>query len=60
MPLSRFKTTTIFEVDIESGKSRILQHYTTQIGEGVKLAKPKKKEVKIEELTTQKTEFMEL
>lgn len=37
MTLRRFKTITIFDVDVESGKSKIVQHYTTQLGDNTKL-----------------------
>jgi hypothetical protein len=41
--LRRFKTVTIFDIEVESGKSKIVSHYTTQIGEGVKIVKKKDK-----------------
>ncbi len=43
MVLRRFKTTTIFDFDSETGRSKIVSHYTTQIGEGVKMVKKQDK-----------------
>ena len=37
--LRRFKTTTIFDFDSETGRSKIVQHYTTPLGVGVKMVK---------------------
>ena len=37
MTLARFKTITLFDVDMETGKSRIVQHYTTRLGDNTKL-----------------------
>ena len=56
MVLRRFKTTTIFEMDSETGRSRIMQHYTQQMGEGVKLSKPKKAKPKEVELKSEAVE----
>lgn len=40
----RLQTVCQFEVDTDTGQSRVLRQYTTPIGTGSKMQKPKKKE----------------
>lgn len=55
MVLRRFKTITIFDFDSETGRSKIVQHYTTPLGDGVKIVK--KKETPLVSQTAEEVEM---
>jgi hypothetical protein len=57
--LRRFKTVTIFDFDPETGRSKIVSHYTTQLGEDVKIHNFKKVKPVKEEPKTATSDFSE-